>query len=227
MDKRGLAVLGNSVVSYFSNAETCFIYCATAPFGRDLTVPALEFPVEEGKLQLRYREKAAPLSQGADLFFTDPGNQNLVSKGSRRTKERKIGQIIQKVADWRAFYTGQKRYEGQKADKISLEDAAGRVGISKKSLDDYLLQIRFGRKYGFNFNEHKDDKVGILRSFVRKEKELERARVKGIGKRMSSRMSSTYSALNSNRLKRIRCRVRGLDTFTNIKLNANFQFKPK
>ncbi len=101
------------------------------------------------------------------------------------------------------------------------------MGISKKSLDDYLLQIRFGRKYGFNFNEHKDDKVGILRSFVRKEKELERARVKGIGKRMSSRISSTYSNINSNRLKRIRCRVRGLDSFTNLTLNTTFDFKPK
>ena len=42
------------------------------------------------------------------------------------------------------------------------------VGISKKSLDDYLLQIRYGRKFGFNFNEHKNDKVGVLRAFVKK-----------------------------------------------------------
>lgn len=51
-----------------------------------------------------------------------------------------------------------------------MEDAANKVGISKKSLDDYLLQVRFGRKYGFNFNEHKNDKVGILRDYVRKHK---------------------------------------------------------
>lgn len=44
------------------------------------------------------------------------------------------------------------------------------MGISKKSLDDYLLQVRFGRKYGFNFNEHKNDKVGVLRDYVRKNK---------------------------------------------------------
>lgn len=161
------------------------------------------------------------------MFLVDTTNHNTISKGSRRTKERKIGQIIQKVADWRAYYTGQKRYEGQKYDKISLEDAAQRVGISKKSLDDYLLQIRFGRKYGFNFNEHKDDKVGILRSFVRKEKEMERARVKGIGKRMSSRMSSTYSNINSNRLKRIRCHVKGLKYFSNLKLNTTFEVRLK
>ena len=54
--------------------------------------------------------------------------------------------------------------------RYSLEDAAQKVGVSKKSLDDYLLQLRFGKKYGFDFQAHKDDKVGVLRTFVKKEK---------------------------------------------------------
>ena len=54
--------------------------------------------------------------------------------------------------------------------RYSLEDAAQKVGVSKKSLDDYLLQLRFGKKFGFDFQKHKDDKVGTLRSFVKKEK---------------------------------------------------------
>jgi hypothetical protein len=62
--------------------------------------------------------------------------------------------------------------------RYSLEEAANKVGISKKSLDDYLLQIRFGRKYGFNFNEHKNDKVGVLRDYVRKNKKVNKADVK-------------------------------------------------
>lgn len=52
--------------------------------------------------------------------------------------------------------------------RLTLDEAAKRVTISKKSLDDYLLQIRHGRKYGFNFNEHKNEKVGTLRAFVKK-----------------------------------------------------------
>jgi hypothetical protein len=44
------------------------------------------------------------------------------------------------------------------------------VGVSKKSLDDYLLQLRFGKKFGFDFQKHKDDKVGCLRSYVKTEK---------------------------------------------------------
>lgn len=55
---------------------------------------------------------------------------------------------------------------------MTLEEAAHRVFISKKSLDDYLLQLRFGRKFGFNFQEHKDDKVGVLRAYVKKFKAL-------------------------------------------------------
>ena len=56
--------------------------------------------------------------------------------------------------------------------KVTLEEAANKIGSSKKSLDDYLLQLRFGRKFGFNFQEHKDDKVGVLRAYVKKFKSL-------------------------------------------------------
>lgn len=30
--------------------------------------------------------------------------------------------------------------------------------------------MRFGKKYGFNFNKFKDEKIGILRQFVKKHK---------------------------------------------------------
>ena len=40
--------------------------------------------------------------------------------------------------------------------------------MSKKSLDDYLLQLRFGKKFNFDFQKHKDAKVGVLRSYVKK-----------------------------------------------------------
>lgn len=76
------------------------------------------------------------------------------------------------MSQWRELYNGQE-VDGELVKK-SLEDAAKEVGISKKSLDDYLLQLRNGRKYGFNFNEHKDDKIGILRAFNRKHKNIDK-----------------------------------------------------
>lgn len=54
--------------------------------------------------------------------------------------------------------------------KWSLEEAAVEVGITKKSLDDYLLQLRFGRKFGYDFEANKLSKVGELRQFVKQEK---------------------------------------------------------
>ena len=51
---------------------------------------------------------------------------------------------------------------------ITLEEAAKNIGISKKSLDDYFLQLRNGHLNGFNFNEHKNDKIGILRNWNKK-----------------------------------------------------------
>jgi hypothetical protein len=31
--------------------------------------------------------------------------------------------------------------------------------------------LRFGKKFGFDFEKHRDSKVGVLRSFVKNEKE--------------------------------------------------------
>ena len=53
----------------------------------------------------------------------------------------------------------------------SLEDAAKKVKVSKKSLDDYLLQLRFGKKFGFDFHCNNDKKVGVLRCFVKEMKD--------------------------------------------------------
>ena len=50
---------------------------------------------------------------------------------------------------------------------MTLQDAAEKVDISKKSLDEYLNQIRFGKLLGFDFNKHRNDKVGVLRGFVK------------------------------------------------------------
>lgn len=60
---------------------------------------------------------------------------------------------------------------------MSLEEAAQKVKISKKSLDDYLMQLRSAKKFGFDFDKHNNDKVGVIRSFVRKKKEEERKRI--------------------------------------------------
>ena len=83
-----------------------------------------------------------------------------------KTKERTVAYVIEKVAQWRRLYNG---YYDQNFDhkRLSLEDAAEQVGVSKKSLDDYLSQLRSGRQCGYDFNMYKDQKVGHLRKFVK------------------------------------------------------------
>jgi len=65
--------------------------------------------------------------------------------------------------EWRKLYNFKK---------IGLGQSAAILGLSKKSLDDYLLQIRCGAKLGFDFEFHKYSKVGVLRSFVKKQRKL-------------------------------------------------------
>ena len=75
--------------------------------------------------------------------FDDEQEKNAnTSVKCRRTKERKIGYIIEKVNKWRKLYNGNTTDETGNKVKLSLEESAKEVGISKKSLDDYLLQIR-------------------------------------------------------------------------------------
>ena len=93
----------------------------------------------------------------------------------KRTKERTITEIIEKVSTWRKLYNGvmipNKDTNEVQLQRWSLEDAAAKVKVSKKSLDDYLLQLRFGKKFGFDFEKHRDSKVGVLRSFVKDQKD--------------------------------------------------------
>lgn len=63
------------------------------------------------------------------------------NSSKNRVKERKIGEVVEKVALWRRLYTGFYD-ENWKFINMPLENAAQKVGISKKTLDDYLLQVR-------------------------------------------------------------------------------------
>ena len=76
--------------------------------------------------------------------------------------------MIEKVLKWRELYAGMVNGKEGEGEKIPLDQGATIVNISKKTLDDYLAQLKKGRKYGFNFNDHKNEKIGVLREFIRK-----------------------------------------------------------
>jgi hypothetical protein len=64
-------------------------------------------------------------------------NSSAANAMGKRTKERSIADIIEKVSLWRKLYNGV--YRDGNLVRYSLEDAAKKVSVSKKSLDDYLL----------------------------------------------------------------------------------------
>ena len=73
-------------------------------------------------------------------------------------------EVLQYVKEWRETHNTLDKHK----NKINLQEAARMVGISKKSLDDYFCQLRLAEEYGFDFAGNMEEKVGVLRTFVKK-----------------------------------------------------------
>lgn len=155
--------VANSMFTYFSRTTNMFVYC-----GKEPSTDSNYIPISECKERLILKCRHISSNEAP----TEPSPSTTGSKKKnhpKRNKERKISEVIEKVSKWRQLYTGSLGPDGR-IEKCSLEEAALKVGIAKKTLDDYLLQLRAGKKYGFNFNAHKESKVGVLRTFVKSAK---------------------------------------------------------
>ncbi|CAG9329735.1 unnamed protein product [Blepharisma stoltei] len=169
LEDKGYSVSG-SMISYYSYEKDIYVFVGRYPLSLESSIPKNDIRSHLIKLKCRYINTADNPAEEAGIDDEDASEKG--DQGSRRTKERKIGYIIEKVARWRNLYNGTINAKGETV-RLTLEEAAVQVGISKKSLDDYLLQLRFGRKFGFNFEEHKGDKVGLLRAYVKKYKQIQ------------------------------------------------------
>jgi hypothetical protein len=163
-----------TVISVWDRDLQYFIHCGITPLDTYITIPKssnVSKSITQVKIKLRQIIKKDNLMK-LELIEDnneniDENNQNMfINNKSKRSKERKIGYIIEKVYLWRRLYNGFEDENGN-VTKLTLEEAANKVGISKKSLDDYLIQLRIGRQHGFPFSEHSNDKVGKLRAFVK------------------------------------------------------------
>ncbi len=66
-------------------------------------------------------------------------------------KERTIREAKDYVAYWRALY---EEVDNKGKRIYTLETAANKVGLAKKTLDDYFYQLRQGEYYGFDFKSY-------------------------------------------------------------------------
>lgn len=139
-----------------------YINCCLYPVSKTLWLSFEDLELIDNKLSLRLSFGLGPRWQ-----FTETQDDEIKQEDcGARGKERSIGYVIEKVTRWRKLYNG---YYDDSFNhfRMSLEQAAECVGVSKKSLDDYLAQLRAGRQFGFDFNTNKERKIGELRSFVK------------------------------------------------------------
>ena len=64
------------------------------------------------------------------------------------------------MAQWRKIHLDSGK-------KVTLEEAAGVVGIARNTLDDYYCLIKVAQKYGFDFQGQLEEPFGNLRKFVK------------------------------------------------------------
>ena len=65
-------------------------------------------------------------------------------KNEKRFKERGIQKVIELVEEWRKIHREEK-------GKLNLESIAQNMNVSRKTLDDYSLQLRKAQQLGFDF----------------------------------------------------------------------------
>ena len=86
-----------AMISYYDEKKKVYVYSGNQPLENKV------IPDNDGnELKIKARPKAKSIF--GDFLL---GNTNTsISKGSRRTKERKIGDVIKKVSEWRKLYNG-------------------------------------------------------------------------------------------------------------------------
>ena len=171
----------NYSISYYTNddnnekEEDIKSYCFIGNYPLDKNINYCINIPSDGILYLKFRKRISKVkSLRYDIFEEEneeeieevaEQNKNTAQLNynvdSKRANEKRIGFVVKKVFQWKGF----RKYTD---NKMSLIEAAKNVRLSKKTLDEYFNQIKEGKKYNFDFNKHKKDKVNIPRGYVKK-----------------------------------------------------------
>ncbi|KAL4468489.1 hypothetical protein ABPG74_004992 [Tetrahymena malaccensis] len=84
---------------------------------------------------------------------------------NKRSHERTIREGIQLVTQWRNSH----EYYKSKNQVKDLQEVAKDMGISKKTLDYYYLELRTAEFFNFDFDQHLNQRMGFLRQFIEDE----------------------------------------------------------
>ena len=175
----------NYLISYSTNNldDNTFYFISKFPLDENIKYN-IDVPLD-GIIYIKLRKKISKIKSLRYEIFEDENEEKIYEaeekdkkeesfednknkkKDCKRSKEKRIGFIVKKVFEWKGLRKLSKR-------KMSLQEAAQNVNMSKKTLDEYYNQIKEGKKFGFDFNRYKRDKVNVLRGFVKKKKEGEK-----------------------------------------------------
>eukprot|EP00826_Nyctotherus_ovalis_P022000 TRINITY_DN171_c0_g2_i10.p1 TRINITY_DN171_c0_g2~~TRINITY_DN171_c0_g2_i10.p1 ORF type:complete len:238 (+),score=44.22 TRINITY_DN171_c0_g2_i10:453-1166(+) len=151
--------LSGAAISYYSQSCDNYVFCALDPVPENVFIDSEDCPAHSVlKIRANLNPETCELADNLDA--------KREVNGKRKPAERKIGYVIRKVMEWRRWCAGVIDNNGLIL-KFSREEAADKVGLSKKSLDEYHWQIKIGEEYGFDFEKEKDKKFGVLRAFVK------------------------------------------------------------
>jgi len=126
------------------------------------------------------KDKKGKKGEDADEIISKEPEKPDKQKKTTKSKEAKISYVIEVVYQWRKLFNGFYNNKNEYI-KLSLEDAADALGISKKTLDDFLRQLRLGRKLNYDFNKYcaeKNENIGILRNYVKERNEENKDKTK-------------------------------------------------
>ena len=161
-EQTGLDFDGSQILFKLAQDAT-YVLVGIAPFTQS---PKIVLSATQTDVYLRYRQASASYSEP---IISQPMQTKEEEKkmGRGRGNERFIGLVIEKLDLWRRMYTyGVVDRNGIKAN-CNKKQAALYVGIKRKTLDDYMVQVKLGRMYGFDFNLRGADKMRVLRKFIR------------------------------------------------------------
>uniref|UniRef100_A0A7S3CQ69 Uncharacterized protein n=1 Tax=Strombidium rassoulzadegani TaxID=1082188 RepID=A0A7S3CQ69_9SPIT len=123
-------------------------------------------------------DKSKPISKYECSFKRRP---------QERHRNKTIGNIVHIVSIWTTLNS---KRAGEDADIRSIYGSHGvpsqaevnRVmEIPKKTIDDYILHVRYGKFFNFDFGTHRESRIGVLRRFV-EEKRREQKKSMGVSK---------------------------------------------
>jgi hypothetical protein len=178
----------NCHISYYCPILDIYINCGKDPLPRKIIMRAHSIASETGRKMITLKIKLPDFAQNQeekleiasndDLedFQNETATQNsdscdLTRLGRRKKhRERKIGEVIDLIYQWRTIHLQEVENRAKMGTQFSLENAAMKLGVSKKSLDDYLLMIKHAKSYCFDFQKHHQENFGYLRSFVKMHK---------------------------------------------------------